>query len=166
MVGATTISQALAVPFRRRRGRLEFCLITSLGKGKWIFPKGIVEPGDTPQDAALKEAHEEAGLRGQIRGRLLGRYVDHKWGSKLLVSGYLMEVSRAERAWDEAGRRRRRWCTAEQARHRLGDKPFRRLLEAAVSRLKANCVRSAHADVPSLPRGRARSGKAPTRQCS
>ena len=30
--------------------------------GKWGFPKGHLEDGETPQDAALRETREEAGL--------------------------------------------------------------------------------------------------------
>ena len=29
-------------------------------------PPGFIDPGDSPEQAALKEAAEEAGLRGQI----------------------------------------------------------------------------------------------------
>ena len=28
----------------------------------WVFPGGIVDRGETPQDAAVREAHEEAGI--------------------------------------------------------------------------------------------------------
>ena len=41
------IAQAGAVPFRRRGDRLEFCLITSMGTGRWEFTKGIIDPGET-----------------------------------------------------------------------------------------------------------------------
>ena len=32
-------------------------------RGNWIFPKGIVEPGDTPESAALKKS-VTGGARG------------------------------------------------------------------------------------------------------
>ena len=38
----------------------EICLVSD-GK-HWGFPKGIVEPGERPQDAALREIAEETGI--------------------------------------------------------------------------------------------------------
>ncbi|MBS0447740.1 MAG: NUDIX domain-containing protein [Proteobacteria bacterium] len=32
------------------------------GRGRWDLPKGLPEPGETPREAALREAAEEAGL--------------------------------------------------------------------------------------------------------
>ena len=75
------IAQACVVPYRRRDERIEFCLITSLKKKRWIFPKGIVDPGETVEEAALKEAFEEAGLHGRILGDPIGKYEDSKWGT-------------------------------------------------------------------------------------
>ena len=49
--------QACAIPYRQRKGKLEFCLITS-SKGHWSFPKGFVELGESLRQAALKEAFE------------------------------------------------------------------------------------------------------------
>ena len=42
-----TIHQASAVPFRRAGGRVEFCLVTSASSGQWVFPKGLIDPGET-----------------------------------------------------------------------------------------------------------------------
>src|SRR5262245_1798891 len=79
------IAQACAIPYRLVEGRLEFCLITSISKGHWGFPKGIIDPGETPMETALKEAHEEAGLSGRIVGPLLGSYSYEKWDTTLHV---------------------------------------------------------------------------------
>ena len=54
--------QASVVPFRIRDGVTEVLLITSRKRKDWILPKGIVEPGQTPQEAAAMEALEEAGV--------------------------------------------------------------------------------------------------------
>ncbi len=140
------LRQALAVPFRDREGRREFCLITSL-RGNWIFPKGIIDPGETPEVAALKEAREEAGLHGRIVGSMLGQYDDRKWGTDLVVAGYLMQATKADDVWLEAGCRRRRWCSADEARSLLENKSARRLLEIACQRLAAGVVNLA-AELP------------------
>ncbi len=36
--------------------------------GTWSFPKGVVEPGETADAAALRELREEAGLEGRVVG--------------------------------------------------------------------------------------------------
>jgi len=53
------IAQACVIPFRRDGDEIVFCLITSLKKKRWIFPKGIIDPGETPEETALKEALEK-----------------------------------------------------------------------------------------------------------
>lgn len=43
--------------------------------GKWGFPGGAVELGETPEQAAVREVKEETGLEVEIR-RLIGVYTD------------------------------------------------------------------------------------------
>ncbi|MFB6490081.1 MAG: NUDIX hydrolase [Thermoproteus sp. AZ2] len=43
------------------------------GKGKWSIPGGMIEPGEAPEEAALRELEEETGLLGKVRG-LFGVY--------------------------------------------------------------------------------------------
>ena len=54
--------------FRQRRGKTEVLLIKPGGPywknkdvGAWMIPKGMVEPGETPAQAALREFAEETG---------------------------------------------------------------------------------------------------------
>jgi hypothetical protein len=43
----------------------EGLVVASRGvKGRWLFPKGGIDPGEKPEQAALRECHEEAGLVG------------------------------------------------------------------------------------------------------
>jgi len=129
------IPQACAVPYRHRKGRLEFCLITSIRKGNWQFPKGIVDPGETPDETALKEAHEEAGLHGRVFDEPLGKYSYAKWGATLRVTAYLMEVEQEDERWDESDRRKRRWCDPDEALELINRDSHRRLLGEALARL-------------------------------
>ena len=56
--------------FRERGGETEVLLIKPGGpfwrnrdKGAWMIPKGAVEPGEAPAEAALREFEEETGTR-------------------------------------------------------------------------------------------------------
>jgi 8-oxo-dGTP pyrophosphatase MutT (NUDIX family) len=60
--------QSGAVPFRVRDGTIEVLLITSLTSGRWIIPKGIIEPPLSSAASAAQEAFEEAGVRGELSG--------------------------------------------------------------------------------------------------
>ncbi len=129
-------TQAGAIPFRRRKGRLSFCLITTSDGSKWGFPKGIIEPGDTAERTALKETREEAGLRGEVVGNPVGSFEQTKWGTTFIVEMYLMKVSRVDDAWDEQGVRQRRWCDGDEAAELLEGRPVEPVFREARRRLK------------------------------
>jgi ADP-ribose pyrophosphatase YjhB (NUDIX family) len=40
------------------------------GRLVWSLPKGHVEPGETPEEAAVREVEEETGIRGRVLGHL------------------------------------------------------------------------------------------------
>ncbi|NIL96433.1 MAG: NUDIX domain-containing protein [Planctomycetales bacterium] len=132
---AQPIEQASVIPFRWREGELEVCLITSVRRGRWLFPKGIIDPGETYVETGLKEAREEAGLLGQIVGDPIGRYEYAKWGTTLKVTVCLMAVERTEDEWEEAEIRQRRWVPVAEAEKMLENAQLLDLLASAVQRL-------------------------------
>ena len=127
--------QAAVIPFRGTGKKLEICLIRRKGSKKWGIPKGFVERGDTSKDAALKEAFEEAGLKGRLVGDAVGNYEYQKWGTMLDVTVYLMEVREEDEDWDEADVRDRRWTSFEDAADLLERHPVQSLIDAAKARL-------------------------------
>ena len=128
--------QAGAIPFRWKKGAVEVCLIRNKGRKKWKIPKGFVDPGETPQQAALKEAWEEAGLTGRLVGGPIGSYEYEKWGEELTVSVFLMEVTGEEDDWQESRLRERGWSSVEAAFSMLKKHPVKPLLEAAATKLE------------------------------
>ena len=128
--------QAAVFPFRRNSRGLEICLIRKKGfRKKWGIPKGFISRGDTSKETALKEAREEAGLRGRLVGGPIGRYEYRKWGTTLEVAVYLMQVKREQDDWDEANFRERRWTPFARALKLLARHPARPLMPAVKRRL-------------------------------
>ena len=134
--GTVTFDQACAVPFRVDVERIEYCLITSTA-GRWIFPKGFVERGETLEQAALKEAFEEAGIQGHVVGEPIGYYEIEKKGRRKSVIAVLMEVSHMEQEWHEASFRQRRWVSRREAQRLISEPYLFELLEAAHARVRA-----------------------------
>src|SRR5882724_12259436 len=72
--------QVAAVCYRVRGSDIEFLLVKT-GKGRWIFPKGSVEPGLTHAQAAALEAFEEAGVHGRMEEASFARYIRRRGGT-------------------------------------------------------------------------------------
>jgi phosphohistidine phosphatase len=124
------LPQASAVPYRMRGGTPEYLLITS-HKGNWIFPKGIIDPGETPEGTALKESLEEAGIGGRIVGPPFASYTYEKWDSLCEVSVFLLEVDSEDPQWLESSERQRAWFRYEDALAVVKGKKLARILEQA-----------------------------------
>ena len=124
--------QAAVIPYRIRKERVEVALITtSTGKG-WVLPKGSVDDGERPREAAIREAEEEAGLRGIVARRPVGRYHHAKGNNLRRVDVYLMRVTSELEHWLEDHIRRRRWMRVAEAADRLREE-----LQPLVYRLEA-----------------------------
>ncbi|MFO0809752.1 MAG: NUDIX hydrolase [Gemmataceae bacterium] len=91
------------------------CLVTSSSGKRWILPKGAIEPGHSSVDTAVREAWEEAGVRGDVLDEPLGCYRTIKCGQACLVTVYGIVVTDVSDRWPERNRRRRRWATPERA---------------------------------------------------
>jgi 8-oxo-dGTP pyrophosphatase MutT (NUDIX family) len=107
--------QAAVIPYRIRKERVEVALVTtSRGKG-WVVPKGSVDDGERPREAAIREAEEEAGLLGVVPRKPLGRYLRIKGNRPCQVDVYLMRVTDVLDYWLEDKLRRRRWMRVPAA---------------------------------------------------
>src|SRR5262245_1222183 len=115
------LQQAAVIPYRIRKERVEVALVTtSRGKG-WVLPKGSVDEGERPRDTAIREAEEEAGLRGVVTRRPLGRYLHVKGNGHRRVDVYAMRVTNVAERWLEDDVRRRRWMHISDAADCLGE---------------------------------------------
>ena len=59
--------------------------------GEWVFPKGWIDPGETAEQAAVREVREETGVRAEI-ARLAGSAPYEADGEIRNVVYYLMRV--------------------------------------------------------------------------
>jgi 8-oxo-dGTP pyrophosphatase MutT (NUDIX family) len=131
----------------RKRG-VEFLLIQTRG-GRWIFPKGGVEPGLTNAQSAALEAFEEAGVHGRIEEIPFARYFRRKPDPatarsaepEFAVNAYLCEVSRLEPP--QESNRNPTWFSPGKAKERLlKDRPpefgaeLARVVERAALRIQ------------------------------
>jgi 8-oxo-dGTP pyrophosphatase MutT (NUDIX family) len=53
------------VVYRGDRGRVEV-VIVSVGQNRWQLPKGLVDTGEDPEIAAVREAREEGGVASEV----------------------------------------------------------------------------------------------------
>ena len=60
------LTHAGAVVFRRRNDQVFYLVVSSSDGLNWVLPKGHIDPGETPEIAALRELKEEAGVVGEI----------------------------------------------------------------------------------------------------
>lgn len=126
---------------------VEFLLVRTKGGDKWTFPKGHVERGEDPCEAALREAVEEAGVTGEIDAAPLTEYAypDTRGGAgDTLVPAYLFEVTSETGAKEGERFREPTWLDPEAAERRLAAggrearyvDEHRRVLRAALDELR------------------------------
>ena len=140
---ARALRQAAVIPYRIRKNRVVIALVTTLSGKRWIVPKGSIDDGERPREAATREAEEEAGLIGVVTPKPLGRYKYDNGDVTCRVDVYAMHVTTALDHWLEEKLRRRRWVRIDDAGDRLRDElqPFLDDIARAVKR-KARAARS------------------------
>ncbi|MBV9930251.1 MAG: NUDIX domain-containing protein [Alphaproteobacteria bacterium] len=113
--------QAAAMPWRRRGdGDIEILLVTGRRGRRWIVPKGWPMRGRSLAEAAAQEAWEEAGVRGRVAPRPIGRFRHHKrhrllGPTEFIVLLFPLEVESEAQSWPERDQRARRWCRRRDA---------------------------------------------------
>jgi 8-oxo-dGTP pyrophosphatase MutT (NUDIX family) len=132
------------VVVRRLRGAWVVAAIRPGGKpeGTWALPKGLISPGDSAADTALREVAEETGVVGRLDGKLGDVKYVYTWqGERIfkVVSFFLVRYSRGrigdippEHAHEVA---EARWLPLEDTPRLLAYKGERDMAAAALLRL-------------------------------
>ncbi len=140
--------RAAAVCYRRTRQGVEFLLVRTRNGQAWTFPKGHIEPGESPMQAAEREAMEEAVATGRIEPTPFTRYRYPVWEpqglvGEVCVEAYLMEVDAT--GGQQAAERPSAWLEPEAAAKKLATyrdltyaRELRRVIRAAVASLQAS----------------------------
>lgn len=126
-------SQFAALCFRVRDGKTQFLLITSRRTKRWILPKGWPENGLTPSECALKEAWEEAGVKGKAIDQCVGIYtyekaLDNDETLPCVAMIYPVKVTKTKKEYPEADERRRKWVSRKEAANRVNEPALKKLI--------------------------------------
>ena len=121
--------QGVLIARRTRRGALE-----------WVLPKGHLEEGETPQDAAVREVAEETGIHGRVIGELgtlTYWFVADDRRIRKTVHHFLLEAESGDLSDQDVETELVEWLTLTQARDRLAYADERALIDQAENLLAA-----------------------------
>jgi 8-oxo-dGTP pyrophosphatase MutT (NUDIX family) len=118
-VSSVKFKQFGALPFRMRDNDVEILLITTRKKRRWSVPKGWPIKDSTPQQTAATEAYEEAGVRGAVGKKKVGRFSKRRVKKKESVicdvQIFPLEVRHRQVNWPEKQQRSRIWVAPRKA---------------------------------------------------
>lgn len=107
--------------------------------GQWTLPKGHLESGETPEQAALREIAEEVGLRGEIECDLGKTRYQHKINSLVMdktVRYYLVRAADTKLRLAAGEVRDAKWVPLEKAVEASGYANNRPVIEKAIDLLR------------------------------
>jgi len=130
---------------RRVRGRWVLAGIRPAGKkpGIWALPKGLIGPGEKPEEAALREVAEETGVEARLVTKLGDiRYV-YTWSGERVfkvVSFYLLRYRRGRLGQiapeQEIEVEEARWLPLDEAPKLLAYRGEREMAENALAYIR------------------------------
>lgn len=138
-VERVAIRQVAALPYRidgPAKDQVSIMLVTSRDTGRWVLPKGNLMFGIAPHRAAAREAEEEAGVRGTIARKPLGRFPYRKWRTAkrfdmAKVDVFALKVIKELETWKEQGQRERRWFARDDAARSVDEPELSALIRSA-----------------------------------
>jgi 8-oxo-dGTP pyrophosphatase MutT (NUDIX family) len=128
------------VIYRPAKGETEVCLISTQGGKAWQLPKGLIEPGEEPEQAAKREVSEETGLHGDLVEPLEKIEYWYLWnedGERVrihkFVHFYLFRYTSGSTDDHDDEVVEARWYPIEEARKLLSFENERKVMELAAS---------------------------------
>ena len=135
-------TSAGGVIFKKNEDSLQVVLISVRNGQAWCLPKGIVDKGETTEEAALREVSEETGLTGRIIDKLGDiNYWYYIKGENIkcrkTVYFYLMEYVNGDTANHDIEVDEAVWFPLEAALKKVSFKGDRNILEKAIEKLRS-----------------------------
>ena len=130
---------------RRLRGRWVIAAIRPAGRARpvWALPKGLIDPGERPEETALREVAEETGAEGISLGKLGDVRYTYTWEGRRIfkvVSFFLVRYRRGrlgdlpEHSAHEV--EEVRWLPLDEAPRLLAYRGEREMAERALARVR------------------------------
>jgi len=126
------------VVFRKEPEGTLWLVIKPSGSEKWRLPKGWIEPGESALEAAKREVREEAGIEGEILGKIgAEKYFFVQDGEKIFktVVFYLMEYLQEASSGFSWETEKIDWLPFEEAKERLAFEKEKEILGKAKEKL-------------------------------
>ena len=113
-----------------QNGRVVFLLVrASRPPHDWVLPKGHIEEGETPEEAARREVSEEAGVDAEVLATLGDISYDYR-NMEVRVRYFLMQAHGTKTAVEQ---REVCWCPVEDGERLLGFENAREILRRAAA---------------------------------
>src|SRR6266498_3318244 len=126
------------VAFRRDKSKLQIAIVSVKPSLRWQLPKGIVDPGETPEITAVREVREEAGVETDLRELIETVeywYQRLQYGKRIhyhkFVHFYLLAYRAGNVADHDHEVAESRWVSFEEAMELLAFKSERGVVEKA-----------------------------------
>jgi 8-oxo-dGTP pyrophosphatase MutT (NUDIX family) len=132
------LSHAGGVVYRERDGVPEVLVVTSSERPElWVLPKGHIDPGETPQEAACREVREEAGVIALVE-RPLGDVSQSSQSGVKRIRYFLMRSEQENMPrTNQDERRQLAWLDTAAATERLSYAEARNVVRQAADILSA-----------------------------
>jgi len=106
-----SLTHAGCVVFRDDKEKIQYLIASSSTGEHWILPQGHIDPGETPEVAAIRELEEETGVLGEIIRPLSIQEFD-KGNERVVVQYYLVRMTGMKTSMEN---REIRWADKESA---------------------------------------------------
>lgn len=124
--------------FRKTDGKIEFAIVAVNPSRRWQLPKGLVDEGESAEQAALRETREEAGIECEIIEKIETIeywYFGNEKGSRVryhkFVHFFLMKYVSGDTRDHDHEISEVRWVSPDEATEMLAFKGEKEVIEKA-----------------------------------